>query len=247
MFFLCVWLDDTASWLEDTCVLANRNIVKRHFSTNSDKHPKKNCDWIRFWNDSWDVCHNSSKHSVSRFVVCVWLEDGCVLSRRHMCPGWPKKWRNTTFQRIMTNVLGKIMIWHNFGAIPGTLAVILWKIPFPEFLLVFGQKTCVSWLEGTCVRPRNTIAKRDFLKNYDKRPRINYDWTKFWNDSRDICHNFLESGVSWISFWSVWLDGTCVLAKKTHAPLLARYQKTCLFANLVCGGKPQPKDQRPLA
>ena len=53
-----------------------------------------------------------------------------------------------------------------------------------------------------------------FSKNYGKRPRIIYDWVWLWNDSWDVCHNSLKSGVLNFSifFHSVRLEDTCVLA-----------------------------------
>ena len=38
--------------------------INRHFLKNYDKRPRKNYDWIGFWNESWDVRHNSSKSGV---------------------------------------------------------------------------------------------------------------------------------------------------------------------------------------
>ena len=64
--------------------------INRHFLKNYDKRPRKNYDWIGFWNESWDVRHNSSKNGVLKilFLQCPvsWLEDTCVLARRHMRP-----------------------------------------------------------------------------------------------------------------------------------------------------------------
>ena len=70
--------------------------INRHFLKNYDKRPRKNYDWIGFWNESWDVCHNSSKSGSKKLSSqytarghASWLEDTCVLARRHdiVCPG----------------------------------------------------------------------------------------------------------------------------------------------------------------
>ena len=44
----------------------NRN---RHFLKNYDKRPREIYDWIGFWNESWDVRHNSSKNGVLKISL----------------------------------------------------------------------------------------------------------------------------------------------------------------------------------
>ena len=43
-----------------------------HFLKNYDNRPKENHDWIGFWNESRDVCQNSSKSGVLKiwFLQC---------------------------------------------------------------------------------------------------------------------------------------------------------------------------------
>ena len=68
--------------------------INRHFLKNYDRRPRKNYDWIGFWNESWDVRHNSSKNGVLIILFssvlypgwktpASWLEDICVLARKH--------------------------------------------------------------------------------------------------------------------------------------------------------------------
>ena len=40
-----------------------------HFSKNYGKRPRIIYDWVWLWNDSWDVCHNSSKSGVLSFSI----------------------------------------------------------------------------------------------------------------------------------------------------------------------------------
>ena len=64
------------------CFLAKRTHKKQsHFSMNYDKRPRKNYDWIGFWNESWDVCHNSLKSGVLKIAFLEYT------ARRHVCPG----------------------------------------------------------------------------------------------------------------------------------------------------------------
>ena len=42
-----------------------------HFSKNYGKRPRIIYDWVWLWNNSWDVCHNSSKSGVLSFSIFV--------------------------------------------------------------------------------------------------------------------------------------------------------------------------------
>ena len=50
--------------------------INRHFLKNYDKRPRKNYDWIGFWNESWDVRHNSSKNGVLEILFLRVLYPG---------------------------------------------------------------------------------------------------------------------------------------------------------------------------